>query len=416
MVSEKERNFINEKIKYLQQNLNAPPFREYTFSYDTIERLRRYISTNGKNDSVIKDTVGEILSHIGMIKQWVDVNVVYNPVDENANTGYAGIYNETGILYGKIDIIINPHYDADMIIAIACHECAHNFLLKRKIKLEDKPENEKLTDIAAVYMGFGSYMIKGYSNIKSKLGYLHNDEMYYAHGEIKKLQSSEEIRQDIINDLKTDIKQRIVNLRTNISVNKSAIQPVSFNIPYNTEGYLKLIYENFNLIQNGEIDKWIVYFSEKVKNPQLTVSDLRIIQNEIEGYIARLSEYNKAIDKFMLLAEHQLNLSREAISLIKKMHNDALNGDSNSMFMLIKYYLSIPEFLDDARFYFEKLSKSQEVESYCYIGDCYCNGILVKKNLDTARHYYYNAMQMGFPAAKEKFDKTYFDVDILYAE
>ena len=410
-----QRSHIDKEIKYLQNELKMPPFIEYTFNSDVMGKLQQYIQTSGKDDTVIKEIVGMILDHIGMIKAWVDVNVKYG-YGSDENIKYAGTYNETGILYGKIGISIQPNYDKFMIIAIACHECAHYFLNKRRIRPDDTEQYEQLTDITTVYMGFGSYMIKGYANKrtsdntgdrKTKLGYLNSVEMEYTHTEVRKLRFSEEIRQELIEDLKNDIKVKVNDLKTDILANKSAIQLVKFSTAYNTEGYLKLLSENFILIQNGDIDKWYIHFYEKLKTPQLNINDLQILQNEVEDYRMRISEYNKAINKFALLVEYQSNLSDDAISSIKKLHNDALHDDSKSLFMLIKYYSSIPSFSDEAKYYFKKLGECKNAEGFYCIGECYSSGIMVEKNMKTAEYYYYNAAQMGLSAAKEKFANTF---------
>ncbi len=69
-------------------------------------------------------------------------------------------------------------------LAILAHEITHAFLFHHKIHLEEELKNEMLTDIAAVYIGFGNILIAGYQayfpgqdkkNKKHKIDpYLHN--------------------------------------------------------------------------------------------------------------------------------------------------------------------------------------------------------------------------------------------------
>ena len=387
-----------------------PPFDEYRFDAALTEGLRQYAQNSSKGPSAIKAIVGEILTHIGMIRQWVEVKVTYAD-DINNNNAATGMYNEAGFLYGEINILIKPQYDVDAIIAIACHECAHHFLYKRKATLSDKDENERLTDLATIYMGFDEYMKRAYtvrqvdSHHSAKLGYLNSSEMSYAHVVVERLRLVEEMRMELVGELRTDIKGRIANLEADIIKNKTVIETIDrFDTAYNAAGYLKLINENYELLQNGEIHKWASAFFQRLENPGITVKDLKLLQNEIEDYRTRLHEYNKAVNMLIQLSQFQSSLSEEALSSLKKLHADALLDDANSLVTLIQYYLSIPGFSDDAMYYFEILSKCQNAEGYCYIGDCYYSGILTEKNIKLAKYYYYNAMHIGSSAAKEKYE------------
>ena len=50
----------------------------------------------------------------------------------------------------------------DTIISTLAHECTHHLLLSNKIKLDNKMQNEILTDVTTVLLGFGKYMLEGY--------------------------------------------------------------------------------------------------------------------------------------------------------------------------------------------------------------------------------------------------------------
>ena len=402
---------IEDKIDCLRSKLNMPPFKEYRFDAAFLNELRDYVMNPSKDDAVINKLVAKILSHIGMSKLWVDVNVVFDNAVGHNGTSAAGMYSENGFVCGRINIIIGPQYDAERIIAVACHECAHHFLYKKRVKLDDINENERLTDIAAVYMGFGSYMKRAYevkyvnAYQSSKLGYLNSCDLDYAHVIVKRLQFEEEIRMEIIAEAKAEARSRIAGLKAVIKKNETAIAAIDrYSTAYNAVGCLKLVNENYALVQNGEMHKWGSELAERLDSSRVTMDDLKLLQNDLEEYRSKLNEYDKAAYMYSQLSQFQSNLSGEALSSLQALHDDAMRNDADSLFMLIKYYLSVPGFSDDAAFYFEKLCKCQNAEGYCRMGDCYSSGIMVAQNTGTADYYYYNAMQMGSLNAREKFE------------
>ena len=48
------------------------------------------------------------------------------------------------------------------MLAIIAHENVHNFMYEHSIKYDNTLDNEKLTDLLAVYLGFGHLLYSGY--------------------------------------------------------------------------------------------------------------------------------------------------------------------------------------------------------------------------------------------------------------
>ena len=105
--------------------------------------------------------------------------------NEEVNPGFCHTYPG-----GQSNITINilPEYDLEVIAAIIMHECMHHYLNIKRIRFEDRIENEILTDTCAVYCGFGRYMYRGYrtrarqyrhENKLHKVGYLTQNEIKY---------------------------------------------------------------------------------------------------------------------------------------------------------------------------------------------------------------------------------------------
>ena len=96
-----------------------------------------------------------------------------------------------------IQIYQRPQYTAKHIEAIMAHECTHCFLTNHGISLPLTLDNETLTDVAAVYLGFGPVLRAGYSPIhpsKSEtltIGYLSTEELAFVEKERERLMPSE---------------------------------------------------------------------------------------------------------------------------------------------------------------------------------------------------------------------------------
>ena len=168
----KALDILNKKIKYK---------REYTIPKEIEKKLYQ----NNFNRPSIIMLVGNIMKHLGLPNAMpgITVNKVSN--SEDVKPGFCNTYPG-----GQSNITINilSEYDLEVIAAIIIHECMHHYLNIKKIKFEDRIENEILTDTCAVYCGFGKYMYEGYKtrakqykfeNKLQKVGYLTLGEIKY---------------------------------------------------------------------------------------------------------------------------------------------------------------------------------------------------------------------------------------------
>ena len=84
------------------------------------------------------------------------------------------------------------------IVSILAHESTHYLLLSNNIKIENRMQNECLTDITAILLGFGEFMVEGYkisnrviydeinhrSIKKDRIGYITYKDVKYAKSKI----------------------------------------------------------------------------------------------------------------------------------------------------------------------------------------------------------------------------------------
>ena len=70
--------------------------------------------------------------------------------------------------------------------SILAHEITHAFLELKGIRLKDKDEHERLTDLGTIYIGLGKLTING---LRSGVGYLPQELKIYAYKKIAELRS-----------------------------------------------------------------------------------------------------------------------------------------------------------------------------------------------------------------------------------
>jgi uncharacterized protein YjaZ len=105
---------------------------------------------------VVSQLIKKVLQHLHMPSDNIAVVLsVEKDVEHASRTTSAGRYTKTGFWNGTIQVALQPDYSLYEVVAIVCHECAHHYLFSRYIHIEPEADNEKLTDIAAVYLGFG---------------------------------------------------------------------------------------------------------------------------------------------------------------------------------------------------------------------------------------------------------------------
>jgi hypothetical protein len=76
-----------------------------------------------------------------------------------------GLYKVLSSFHREIQLTKKFRFNLENILGILAHEYSHNYLYFYKIREEDEIENEILTDVAAVYLGLGSLLLKGYEPI-----------------------------------------------------------------------------------------------------------------------------------------------------------------------------------------------------------------------------------------------------------
>jgi hypothetical protein len=99
------------------------------------------------------------------ISRYLDLNdltFVVQIVEQSESVG-GNIHLDSRSSLVEIEIAPSLFAFQEAVLATICHEITHKFLFRHGVKEEDTLKNEKLTDTAAVYLGFGYLMTAGSS-------------------------------------------------------------------------------------------------------------------------------------------------------------------------------------------------------------------------------------------------------------
>ncbi len=114
--------------------------------------------------------------------------------DWAAEKGPAGSIRYAGTHAGIIEVASTNKHSHFILGATLAHELAHHYLACKGVRLSDTDENERLTDLATIYLGLGKLTLNGYepqtwsvrkrngevTTYTSKIGYLSQEEIAHA--------------------------------------------------------------------------------------------------------------------------------------------------------------------------------------------------------------------------------------------
>ena len=161
----KNKATIDESIRALREHFpKRPP------DHRPDPDLFAAFANDCTNTMLLTGLAREILRHCGMRPENLTVTTKHEAVYHHA----AGTYSSDG-MHSTITIHVTPNARYNVIYSVLIHECMHYFLFRSGLRFEDVYQNEILTDTAAVYMGFFSFMYNGYVMV----GYLRDSDLKY---------------------------------------------------------------------------------------------------------------------------------------------------------------------------------------------------------------------------------------------
>ena len=150
---------LDKKIAYIQEKTREK--RIYLAGVYTVpEDIRKELQRDKFSPDALQSLADSIVLHTGVF------NLVEVKIEDAAPGDVAGLYTTYGRMVREVHLYRNHKYSVQQIIAILIHECTHNFLYYHNLELPSEEENEILTDITAVYLGFGQLLLEGYKPVK----------------------------------------------------------------------------------------------------------------------------------------------------------------------------------------------------------------------------------------------------------
>jgi len=181
--------YLDRRIKFL---LNQFVKNNVTIKEKFI--IPEKIAGAAATEETLNDLMHRVLEHMKLNK---NIFLIFHEKNEKAYLGKAGTYGDGGLGNKAIDLVIEPSYSIRDYVAILAHECAHFFMDANNFEKKRGIDNERNTDVLAVLLGFGEYLLETNSGRKFykgrtikagktfnlyeriKLGYLYYGEIEY---------------------------------------------------------------------------------------------------------------------------------------------------------------------------------------------------------------------------------------------
>ena len=154
LTNQEIKKYIITSKKYLKK-LN----KENKKIFKLNEELERHLRYSKFSEKYVLELFHAILEHIGLNKDELKLKIEY--ISSRKNLSYAGLYSEKNEIK-DVTLIIRSNTNIDTIISVLAHESTHHLLLSNGIELAERIENESLTDVTTMLLGFREYMYEGY--------------------------------------------------------------------------------------------------------------------------------------------------------------------------------------------------------------------------------------------------------------
>ncbi len=245
---------------------------------------------------------------------------------DNSKPGY---YYTSGNNITEIHLNKKYNYGKDHILAILAHEIAHHFLYIKSFSIDNEEENEKLTDVTAVYLGFGQILLKGYKSIKwisdemfdgesesfkvnnYKIGYLSVDDIAYVVKKVKKIRvvvQEKKQKEEMFKKEYERSKALISDLLNNISIaenlydhNVRCLKIIEDKCPeIDNRDHLDNIMENGNEHYTGNVSQKLDSIKDAINNVKVMTPDKHdLLLSEITNLSSKIAFWNSIISKYL---------------------------------------------------------------------------------------------------------------------
>lgn len=364
---------ISEHLDYLEEHFGIPfpEFRVQNFEY-FFERLTYEAHDSGAVTSV----TDQVLRHYRLDPSKVRIEAEFLNQKAEAGEEVRGQFQNAVTGYGKVRIVLKPEdSEFDTVVAIIMHECAHYFSEIHHTKLEDKKENERLTDATAIWLGAGQRMERGcFPRSNVRIGYLTQDECHYA------ICETERRRQTAIDKSETFRKSFEAEAAAQAAVIDMADHMLKMDALCGEKNLEKLhaLKETCRREQR-HLSTILTQLEHAMSKDAYCEMNAQLLQTSLAARKA-LEPVLRVFEVFRPLTMAGLLLDKETYAYYAAACEHAQAGNVFAQFEILRFYHAHPSVIasEEARFLIAKLEKSDAADAHYLLGRCWNEGICVQ--------------------------------------
>ena len=399
---DENRRDISEHLDYLEGHLGMPfpEFRVQNFEY-LFERL----TYEAHDPGAVTSVTDQVLRHYRLDPSKVRIEAEFLNQKVEAGEEVRGQFQNAVTGYGKVRIVLKPEdSEFDTVVAIIMHECAHYFSEIHHTKLEDKKENERLTDATAIWLGAGQRMESGcFPRSNVQIGYLTQDECHYA------ICETERRRQAAIDKSETFRK----SFEAEAAAQSAAIDMVNHMLKMEVlcgeknQEKLRALKETCRREQR-HLSTILMQLEHAMSKNAYCEMNAQLLQTSLAERKA-LEPALQAFEAFRPLTMAGLLLDKETYAYYAAACEHAQSGNVFAQFEMLQFYHAHPSIIasEEAWFLIAKLEKSDAADAHYLLGRCWNEGICIPPDQDTAIRCWVHAAGLGSEQAERGLRELY---------
>lgn len=391
------RKLAQRRVKAMFDKLRVSTpqrFKEYRV-HDALSIIDR-LNYDARDINATTQVVRDVLTHYGINDAAISVDIVYANQRQNWEGGTLGTFTPIG-KGGRIKIVMDPDYsEYDTVVAVILHECAHAFLHKWNICYPDKNENECFTDFAAIYMGGGSYLLRGYfRTIGNRVGYLSKLECEEAQKLVLELQARQAKEEA---DARRQAERRWRQARDTLKALVISIDNERMSLHPGRvvrEASIVAQFQKLWELSEGRLHKAYCLIERTGSAENLKTQDIQKAAEDAESLASVLREFDDSLREWKAAETYQACLPESTMQMVQGIGPLVENGNAFAVLEMIRYWNGCQATSMDAGLYYRRLQEAGDGDSICALGLCSREGICTACDEAEARLYFQRAAKLG---------------------
>lgn len=408
---DENRRDISEHLDYLEQHLGAPlpEFRVQNFEY-FFERL----TYEAHDPGAVTSVTDQVLRHYRLDPSKVRIEAEFLNQKAEAGEEVRGQFQNAVTGYGKVRIVLKPEdSEFDTVVAIIMHECAHYFSEIHHTKLEDKKENERLTDATAIWLGAGQRMERGcFPRSNVRIGYLTQDECHYA------ICETERRRQAAIDKSESFRKSFEAEAAAQSAAINMAGRMLKMEVLCGEKNQEKLrTLKETCRREQSHLSAILTQLEHAMSKDAYCEMNAQLLQTSLAARKA-LEPALRAFEAFRPLTMEGLLLDKKTYAYYAAACEHAQSGNIFVQFEMLRFYHAHPSVIasEEAQFLIAKLEMSDTADAHYLLGRCWNEGICVPSDQNTAIRCWVHAAGLGSEQAEQALRKLHKDQTKMQSE